>query len=59
MLCAIPGVGAKMSEGLLDACGGSLEGLMAKTKEEISALKIGKKSVGVVGEAIWNALHCK
>ena len=58
MLCAIPGVGAKMSEGLLDACC-SLEGLMGKTKEEISALKIGKKSVGVVGEAIWNALHCK
>jgi ERCC4-type nuclease len=59
MLCAIPGVGAKMSEGLLDACGGTLEGVMAKSKEEISALKIGKKSVGIVGEVIWAALHVK
>ena len=59
MLCSIAGVGAKMSEGLLDACGGTLEGLMAKSKEEIAALKIGKKSVGVVAEAIWTALHCK
>jgi ERCC4-type nuclease len=59
MLCAIPGVGAKMSEGLLDACGGTLEGLMAKSKEELAVLKVGKKSVGVVSEAIWTALHCK
>ena len=59
MLCAIPGVGAKMSEGLLDACNGTLEGLMAKSKEEIAAIKIGKKSVGVVAEAIWTALHSK
>ena len=58
MLCAIPGIGAKMSEGVLDACGGTLEALMGKSQEEIAALKTGKRSVGkVAAEKIWNALH--
>lgn len=57
MLCAIPGIGAKMSEGILDACT-SLEALMGKSQEEISNLKLGKRSVGkVAAEKIWTALH--
>lgn len=60
MLCAIPGIGAKLSEGLLDACDGTLDGVMKKTQEELSLLKVGKRSVGkVAAEKIWTALHSK
>jgi ERCC4-type nuclease len=60
MLCAIPGIGAKLSEGLLDACEGTLDGVMKKTQEELSLLKVGKRSVGkVAAEKIWTALHSK
>jgi ERCC4-type nuclease len=60
MLCAIPGVGGKMSESILDACGGTLADLIKKTQVEIAALSIGKRTVGpVVAEKIWCALHTK
>jgi ERCC4-type nuclease len=60
MLCAIPGIGAKLSEGLLDACEGTLDGVMKKSQEELSLLKVGKRSVGkVAAEKIWTALHSK
>jgi ERCC4-type nuclease len=60
MLCAIPGIGAKLSEGLLDACDGTLDGVMKKSQEELSLLKVGKRSVGkVAAEKIWTALHSK
>ena len=60
MLCAIPGVGAKLSEGILDACEGTLEGIIKKTQEELSLLKVGKRAVGkIAAEKIWTALHCK
>jgi ERCC4-type nuclease len=60
MLCAIPGIGAKLSEGILDACDGTLEGVMKKSLDELTALKVGKRSVGkVAAEKIWTALHSK
>ena len=60
MLCAIPGIGAVMSDGVIDACGGNLAGVMGKSKEELASLKIGKRTVGpVAAEKIWNALHEK
>jgi ERCC4-type nuclease len=60
MLTTIPGVGSIMSEGVLDACGGTLEGVMAKSKDDLSMLKIGKRAVGKsAAEKIWTALHEK
>jgi ERCC4-type nuclease len=60
MLCAIPGIGSVMSEGVLAACGGTLAGIMAKSKEELGLIKLGKRSVGsVAAEKIWTALHEK
>jgi len=58
MLCAIPGIGSKLSEGLLDSCDGTMEGVMKKSAEELALLKIGKRAVGkVAAEKIWTALH--
>jgi Holliday junction resolvasome RuvABC DNA-binding subunit len=60
MLCAISGVGAKMSEQILDACEGTLEGLMKKTEIELGLLSLGKRSVGkILAKSIWTALHSK
>ena len=60
MLCAIPGVGAKMSETILDACGGTIESLMNKKEDEIAELKVGKRCVGkILAATIWSALHTK
>jgi len=58
MLCAIPGIGGKLSEGILDACEGTLEGVFKRTQEELTVLKVGKRAVGkVAAEKIWQALH--
>lgn len=58
MLCAIPGIGSKLSEGILDLCDGKLESVMKKTVEELGLLKVGKRAVGkVAAEKIWAALH--
>lgn len=60
MLCAISGVGAKMSESILDACDGTLDGIMKKTEVELAELKVGKRAVGkILASTIWNALHSK
>jgi ERCC4-type nuclease len=60
MLCAISGVGGKMSETILDACDGTLNGVMSKSEVELAALSIGKRTVGkVLAKTIWNALHSK
>jgi len=58
MLSAIPGIGGKLSEGILDLCEGTLETVMKKSKEELALLKVGKRAVGkVAAEKIWLALH--
>jgi ERCC4-type nuclease len=58
MLSAIPGIGGKLSEGILDLCEGTLECVMKKSKEELALLKVGKRAVGkVAAEKIWTALH--
>ena len=58
MLCAIPGIGSKLSEGLLDACEGTMEGVLKKSAEELALIKVGKRAVGkVAAEKIWSALH--
>lgn len=58
MLSAIPGIGGKLSEGILDLCDGVLENVVKKTKEELALIKVGKRAVGkVAAEKIWNALH--
>lgn len=60
MLSSIPGIGSVMSEGVLDACEGTLAGVMTKSKEELAVLKLGKRTVGpVAAEKIWAALHEK
>jgi hypothetical protein len=60
MLSAIPGIGSVMSEGILDACDGTLAGVIAKSKDDLAALKLGKRSVGpAAAEKIWAALHEK
>jgi ERCC4-type nuclease len=60
MMCSISGVGTKMSESILDACDGTLEGVMKKTEEELANLKIGKRTVGkILAKSIWSALHSK
>ena len=58
MLCACPGVGAKMSESILDACEGTLEGVMKKTEAELAIVSLGKRTVGkVLAKTLWAALH--
>lgn len=58
MLCAIPGIGGKLSEGILDLCDGTLEGVVKKSMDELALLKVGKRAVGkVAAEKIWSALH--
>lgn len=58
MLCGCPGVGAKMSESILDACEGTLEGVMKKTEAELALVSLGKRTVGkVLAKTIWSALH--
>ena len=60
MLSTIPGVGSVMSEGVLDACGGTLEGVMGKSKEDLALIKLGKRTIGkLAAEKIWVALHEK
>jgi len=60
MLCSLPGIGAKMSESILDACDGTLEGLMKKTEEELSKIDLGKRTVGkVLAKTLWSSLHNK
>jgi ERCC4-type nuclease len=60
MLSAIPGIGSVMSEGILDACDGTLAGVITKSKDDLAALKLGKRSVGpAAAEKIWAALHEK
>ena len=60
MLCSISGVGAKMSESILDACNGTLEEIMKKTEEELAVINIGKRTIGkILAKSIWNALHSK
>lgn len=58
MLCGCPGIGAKMSESILDACEGTLEGVMKKTEVELAAVSLGKRTVGkVLAKTLWQALH--
>lgn len=60
MLCAIQGVGAKMSESILDACDGTLEGVMKKSEAELALVNLGKRTVGkILAKTIWTALHDK
>lgn len=60
MLCAIPGVGAKMSESILDACDGTFDGVMSKSEAELAAVSLGKRTVGkVLAKTMWTALHSK
>jgi ERCC4-type nuclease len=59
MLCACPGVGAKMSESILDACEGTLEGVMKKSEAELALVSLGKRTVGkVLAKTLYAALHC-
>lgn len=58
MLQAIPGVGAKISEMIMDKIE-TIEGLCKLSQEELAGLSLGKRTVGkMLGEKIWNALHC-
>ena len=60
MLCAVAGVGGKMSESILDACEGTLEGVMKKSEVELAAVSLGKRTVGkVLAKTLWAALHSK
>ena len=60
MLCAVSGVGGKMSESILDACEGTLEGVMKKSEVELAAVSLGKRTVGkVLAKTLWSALHSK
>jgi ERCC4-type nuclease len=60
MLCAVAGVGGKMSESILDACEGTLEGVMKKSEVELAAVSLGKRTVGkVLAKTLWSALHSK
>jgi ERCC4-type nuclease len=60
MLCAVAGVGGKMSESILDACEGTLEGVLKKSEVELAAVSLGKRTVGkVLAKTLWAALHSK
>jgi len=60
MLCAITGIGAKMSETILDACEGTLEGVMKKNEDELAEVNLGKRTVGkILAKTLWSALHSK
>jgi len=60
MLCSLAGVGAKMSETILDACGGTMESMMEKSESDLAAVSLGKRTVGkVLAKTIWSALHSK
>jgi len=45
-LAQCPGVSAKAGEAILDACGGTLQGVMDAGVEKIAAVVVGKKRVG-------------
>lgn len=57
MLTAIPGLGAKKVDALLTTH--SIRDLAALSAEELSALQVGGKRLGVLGEAIASALQYK
>jgi ERCC4-type nuclease len=56
MLSAIPGLGAKKCEALV-ADGRSIADLVGLTADELSALVVGGKRLGVLGPVIYEALH--
>lgn len=56
MLSAVPGLGAKRIEALLATV--TIADLVGMTKEEIAALNVGGKKLGVkLGETLFDALH--
>lgn len=55
MLSAIPGLGAKRCEALIAAH--SIADLTARSAEDLSALVVGGKRLGVLGPVIYDALH--
>jgi hypothetical protein len=60
MLCSLAGIGSKMSESILDACDGTLEGLMKLSETDLAKIDLGKRTVGkVLAKTLWTALHSK
>lgn len=57
MLSAIPGLGAKRCEALIASSDHSIADLAGLTAEELSALVVGGKRLGVLGPTIYEALH--
>ena len=57
MLSAIPGLGSKKVDALLATH--SIADLVALSAEQLSALQIGGKKLGVLGPVITESLHCK
>ena len=57
-LAQCPGVSAKVAEAVLEACGGSLQGVIAASAADIAAVTVGKKRVGpAVANRLWGLLH--
>lgn len=57
-LAQCPGVSAKVAEAVLEACGGSLQGVMTVGVADIAAVTVGKKRVGpAVAGRLWGLLH--
>jgi hypothetical protein len=57
MLSAIPGLGAKKCEALMAER--SIADLVALSADDLSALVVGGKRIGVLGSVIFDALHAK
>lgn len=56
-LAQCPGVSAKAGEAILDACGGTLQGVMDAGQEKIAAVVVGKKRVGpACAGRLWGVL---
>ena len=57
-LAQCPGVSAKVAEAVLEACGGSLQGVIGASAADIAAVTVGKKRVGpAVANRLWGLLH--
>lgn len=57
-LAQCPGVSAKVAEAVLEACGGSLQGVIGASAADIAAVTVGKKRVGpAVAGRLWGLLH--
>jgi ERCC4-type nuclease len=58
MLMAIPGVGKTAADAMIASCGGSFTALVGKTVEELGAIPLGKRKLGVaLATTIYAALH--